>query len=277
MHQSHVINGSNHRPMALDLDMAKSSNAPLLVFCHGFKGFKDWGHFPLLASKFASSGISFARFNFSHNGTTIDRPEDFDDLEAFGNNNFSFEQFDLGLVIDFLEEQRSKGEISYGPLWVLGHSRGGACAILRAGQDERVHGLVTWASINRYGRYWDEQTMSKWKETGVNFVYNGRTKQNMPLYWQLYEDYYANESSLDVEAAVKRIEKPFLVIHGQKDEAVSVDSAKQMKEWNQNLSLFLVEEGNHTFSGKHPWTGTDLSEDMEKVFQTTLAFVNEQS
>ena len=37
----------------------------------------------------------FVKFNFSHNGTTLESPSDFKDLESFGNNNFSKELYDL--------------------------------------------------------------------------------------------------------------------------------------------------------------------------------------
>ena len=42
--------------------------SPVLVICHGFKGFKDWGMFPFAADVLASRGISVLRFNFSLNG-----------------------------------------------------------------------------------------------------------------------------------------------------------------------------------------------------------------
>ena len=37
-----------------------------------------------MAEAFAKAGYFFVKFNFSHNGTTIDDPDNFGDLEAFG-------------------------------------------------------------------------------------------------------------------------------------------------------------------------------------------------
>ena len=75
---------------------------PLVIFCHGFKGFKDFGCWDLVAKAFVEAGLAFVKFNFSYNGTTVDDPLNFGDLEAFGQNNFSIELDDLGAVIDFM-------------------------------------------------------------------------------------------------------------------------------------------------------------------------------
>ena len=39
---------------------------PLVILCHGFKGFKDWGCFPYLMEKIAAEGNYAVSFNFSY-------------------------------------------------------------------------------------------------------------------------------------------------------------------------------------------------------------------
>src|SRR4030065_1665260 len=75
---------------------------PIVIFCHGYKGFKDWGAWNLAAETFADNNLFFVKFNFSHNGGTLEKPKDFPDLEAFGNNNFIKELDDLEDVIDWV-------------------------------------------------------------------------------------------------------------------------------------------------------------------------------
>ena len=41
---------------------------PVVVCCHGFKGFKDWGCWPSVAIKIAEAGFAVITFNFSRNG-----------------------------------------------------------------------------------------------------------------------------------------------------------------------------------------------------------------
>ena len=39
---------------------------PLVIFCHGYKGYKDWGAWNLMAEKFAENGFFFkANFELS--------------------------------------------------------------------------------------------------------------------------------------------------------------------------------------------------------------------
>ena len=87
--QNIQIKGKHGLPILLDLNYIQTNTEkPLVVFCHGYKGFKDWGPWNLVAKNFADAGFVFAKFNFSHNGGTVEQPIDFPDLEAFGQNNF---------------------------------------------------------------------------------------------------------------------------------------------------------------------------------------------
>ena len=114
------------------------------------------------------------------------------DLEAFGHNNFSIELDDLGAVIEYVSGAgfEAKEEIDLHQLYLLGHSRGGGVVLLKAAEDKRVKKAVTWASVNEFGKFWSEEVMAHWKEIGVMYIENSRTKQTMPLYYQLYENYF---------------------------------------------------------------------------------------
>jgi uncharacterized protein len=98
-----LIAGSGGRQMALDLCYENTdSPKPVVIYAHGFNGFKDWGNFDLIAARFAAAGFVFIKFNFSHNGTTPAQPSDFTDLEAFGQNNYTIELHDLNAVVDWV-------------------------------------------------------------------------------------------------------------------------------------------------------------------------------
>ena len=81
-----VILKSTHGERSMLGDIRyKSTNElkPIILFVHGFKGFKDWGHFNLIADWFAENGFIYVKFNLSHNGTNPENPNDFVDLNAF--------------------------------------------------------------------------------------------------------------------------------------------------------------------------------------------------
>src|SRR6187402_3181476 len=78
------------RPILTDIFFEEGGGPkPVLIYAHGFNGFKDWGNFDLLAQQFAAAGFVLIKFNFSHNGTTPEAPEDFVDLESYAENNYS--------------------------------------------------------------------------------------------------------------------------------------------------------------------------------------------
>ena len=105
-----IISGSDDKLISIDITYPNhyqytNDYKKIIIFSHGFKGFKDWGPFNEIAKYFASLDYIFVKFNFSHNGTSVDDALNFVDLDSFGNNNFSKELDDLGLVIDFVERK----------------------------------------------------------------------------------------------------------------------------------------------------------------------------
>ena len=84
-----VVKGAAERDMAVDVFYERGEQRPVVIYAHGFNGFKDWANFDLVAERFIAAGFTFIKFNFSHNGTTPANPEDFVDLDAFGKNNYS--------------------------------------------------------------------------------------------------------------------------------------------------------------------------------------------
>ena len=271
-----ILQSKHGRPFLADVYYRETRiQKPVVVFSHGFKGFKDWGAFDLVADTFAEAGFVFVKFSFSHNGTTIDHPVDFVDLEAFGNDNISIELDDLGVVIDWVcSEQFPVAEREYDKeqLFLCGHSRGGGISILKAREDARVKKLCTWGSVNEIGKYWKQEEMDKIKRDGVIFIPNLRTNQMMPIKWQMYEDYFANIDRLFITDAVKKLTVPFQIIHGAKDETVPVSSAREMHKWCKHSKLVIVETGNHNFGGKHPWDKNELPHDLQTVVTASIDF-----
>lgn len=270
-----VIKGSKEKPILLDL-FYKDSNTPkpVIVFVHGFKGFKDWGHFDLLAKHFAGNDFVFVKFNFSHNGTTLEKPTEFADLEAFGNNNYTIELNDLEKVLDWvLNNVDLSKETDPAKVYLVGHSRGGGISILKAAEDPRIKKIVTWASVSDFLNRNKKLTIDTWKEKGVVYTLNSRTKQQMPLYLQFYENLVANSERLNIIRAAKKNSIPFLIIHGTNDEAVSCKNAEELHRSARHSELFLIEGADHTFGAKHPFEGTLLPEHVNTAVLKTLSFL----
>lgn len=270
-----AIPGSKQKPVLLDIYYKNNGvQKPMVVFVHGFKGFKDWGHFDLVAKTFAEHDFVFVKFNFSHNGTTPNHPTEFGDLEAFGQNNYLMELNDLTLVLDFvttckpLDNNSDKNQMA-----LIGHSRGGGISILKAAEDPRIKKLCTWASVSNFVGRHKPSTIKEWQEKGVVYTMNMRTGQNMPLYYQFYQTIEQNKDRLDVLKAVQKLNIPFLIVHGTKDEAVSVKEAEELHQNYPSSDLLLIENANHVFGAKHPYTESVLPKDAEQVVMTSITFL----
>jgi len=274
------IQGLHDKPITIDVTFTQNNQPkPIVIFSHGFKGFKDWGHFNIVAEKFAEAGFVFVKFNFSHNGTTPENLTEFADLKAFGNNNFCKELDDLGSVIDWISNARGLDnpeglslEINIEKLFLLGHSRGGGITILKANEDDRVKKIVTWAAVCDFETRLPKD-VDKFKEEGVIFVLNARTNQQMPLYFQFVEDFLLNKQRLNIPEVVKNMKIPQLIVHGTEDESVPVEEAKRIKEWNTHAEILLIEEAGHTFGAKHPFTDALLPDHVCKVVDYTIDFL----
>ena len=96
-----VINSIRNKKITIDINFAKSKNKPLVIFSHGFKGFKDWGPFNFISNEFALSGLNFLKFNFSHNGISVNDLQNskidssFDNMQQFKFDNNDIKAFSI--------------------------------------------------------------------------------------------------------------------------------------------------------------------------------------
>ncbi len=271
-----IVEGKHNKPILVDVFYkADDSPKPTVIFCHGYKGFKDWGAWNIMAETFAKSGFCFIKFNFSHNGGTEEQPIDFLDLEAFGNNNYTKELDDLVAVIDWVcKNPNLKTNADSNNITLLGHSRGGGIVSIKAEEDSRVKNIISLAGVSNYkARFPSGHLLEQWKQEGVMFVENGRTKQQMPHYFQFYEGFVNNEERLTIKRAVTNLKIPHLIIHGDNDSSVFVEEAKTLHQWNPNSTLKIIEGANHVFGTSHPWEKKYLSNELQEVVDVSIAFL----
>jgi uncharacterized protein len=246
--------------------------APCVIFIHGFKGFKDWGFWQETAVSFADAGYFVLSFNFSHNGIGENLTE-FTELDKFAENTFSLEISELNEVVDAYKNNFF-GITENSKIGFLGHSRGGAVAILTAAKREDITAVTVWASVAKLDRYSLRQK-EKWRREGVFEVLNSRTKQVMRLNLTLLDDIEKNSAdTLNIERAVKNLKKPFLIAHGDQDLAVPVAEGKQLYDWSdKNISeLFIIKSAGHTFDISHPFNGRNQK--FNNLLEKTITFFN---
>lgn len=244
-------------------------NGNAIIFVHGFKGFKDWGFVPYLGNYFADKGFLTITFNFSHNGIGKNLSE-FTELDKFSKNTISREVRELNEITDALYDDffnlNFKGKVGY-----IGHSRGGAIAILNASKRTDISCVSLWASISHFNRYTQHQ-IEEWRKKGYLEVLNTRTKQIMKLDIALLNDIEKNADELNIKKAIENFKKPLLIVHGNQDMVVPVKEAQQLYEWSDkaHTEFFKIYGTGHTFDIVHPFNG--INEKFKKVLEITSKF-----
>jgi uncharacterized protein len=229
---------------------------PVVVVCHGFKGFMEWGFFPPMAELLANRGFTVARFNFSGAGM---RPGDerVTDPAAFRSNTFRREREELLAVLGAVGSEIAPGRADADRLGLLGHSRGGAAVLFAAAGEwrERLRALVTWASIGRLDRLGAEQ-MAEWRRRGELPVVNARTGQELAVGPQLLAEIEEGAADLDLTAAAGRRRAPWLIVHGDEDESVPVAEGRDLEgAAAPPRELLVIPGGGHTLGASHPFAG----------------------
>lgn len=274
--KNQLFQGANNRSSLYDV-IYQSSDAklPLILFCHGFKGFKDWGHFPLIARELAEAGFAVVKFNFSHNGVGLENTEEFTDLDAFSENNYLFELEDIDLLMQHLQNETSlQAIVNFKDISIIGHSRGGSIALLKASQDKRIKRVVSWAAVaDLEERLPSPEELEEWRKSGVRNILNGRTGQNMPMKYQFVEVLHDNAKMLNVERAVKRMKKPMLIVHGENDQSVTLEHGYALHIWNSSAEFETIETADHTFGGRHPFDLDDLPKESKQLVDKTIQFL----
>jgi pimeloyl-ACP methyl ester carboxylesterase len=118
-----------------------------------------------------------------------------------------------------------------------------------------------------------KEKIAVWKEKGVAYIYNGRTKQNMPMYYQFYENCIANRYRINIKRAVEGMQIPQLIIHGSDDPTVKIEEAKNLNKWNSKSQLHIISGANHVLGGFHPYDLDKFPTQLKEAIDVTIDFL----
>jgi fermentation-respiration switch protein FrsA (DUF1100 family) len=81
-----------------------------------------------------------------------------------------------------------------------------------------------------------------------------------------------SNNSLNIENALKNLNRPLLIVHGEQDLAVPIAEAEQLYNWSDKskTEFYKLYSTGHTFDIVHPFNGT--SEKFEKLLDKTTSF-----
>jgi len=254
---SGVTCGSADQPIAWDMHLP-TGREPLgfILVLHGFKGFKDWGFFPLLAEELADSGFAAIRMNSSHNGVGQGPDSvDFTRLDLFAQNRASYELADESTMIHAIQNGTIAPDVTAprDRIGLFGHSRGGP-SVLLAADNPAVKAIVTWASVQSTD--FSDQHRQEFLENGRIEILNGRTGQTMIVNRTALDDVTPLPPSLDVAERLASLETPLLLVHGENDTSVPLLHSESIREFGLGRpDIEVISGADHVMNCRHPFEG----------------------
>lgn len=242
-----TIPGSDDQPIYGNTHWPEGDAAGALICAHGFKGYKDYGFFPMLCRRAASRGLIAVRFNFSHSGMT-NRIETFEHPDLFEKDRWGRQVDDLKRVFD---DPRLPSKL---PRVVFGHSRGGVTSTLFAGNSapKSLAGLVTAAAPD-YACKMDGLVKDQLRAEGRLCSPSGRTGQDLYVGLDWLQEIENDPERYNPVLAAARATCPMLIMHGDADETVPVTCANKLHQAAAPRSdLAIIEAANHIFNSPNP-------------------------
>lgn len=256
---------------------APSEAAPVAcaLILHGFKGYKDYGFIPGMARELTKHNILTHRFNFATSGMT-------NDLSAFARPDlFARDTWD-GQVQDVRRVARSirEGELAGEglPLFLIGHSRGGATALLAAGlhaEELRLAGVITLNAVDRCCSMSDEQ-QREMLALGYAVTTSARTGQELRLSADWLREQLDHPQAHDVLLQAQHANCPICVVHAEADDAVPIQAGESIAR-AAKTALNRVDGADHVLNMPNPSTPeTPLSVQLLKALDLTTRFISKQ-
>jgi len=241
---------------------AEGTDLPVLILLNGFLLRRTWGFYPFLAERLAERGFVVATIDpgTSEEGTA---PEKATVGDLLG---------DLGSVVDAVvagdlpEMDRCMRE----GVGLVGHSVGGAVALLHARKDRRIRGIVTLAGFSTLERFGAEATEQLEREGFVEVAQPTGGLARLPK--TFLDDLERHRGNYCVEAAVRGLRIPVAFVHGEEDHVVGVTEGELLYHWSDKdrSRLIVFEKTGHTFGAVHPFRGTNP--DLERLLRILATF-----
>ncbi len=263
---------------------ASEKTAPIFLFLHGFKSFRNWGFIPYVCEKVAESGNISINLDFSHNGIISENPIHFD-VEEFAKNTVSQEIEDVDAFISLLnnpslwnEDLKNGLESWDGKIILCGHSRGAGVGIVTATKHILVERLILLAPVSDFNRY-TPRMINSWIDRGFMEFNDPSSGQKLKVDAEYIKDLLDNSNKYDLTKVMHVLDLPTLIIHGDNDLSTSLREGKELfenyqknKENKRNPCNFvIIKKANHLFNSFHPFK--ESNQYLDEVIDNIKDFI----
>ncbi len=236
------LSGVLHRPV----ERAKGS----VLLAHCFTCSKDIHTMTRLASALSDAGFAAFRFDFTGRGES---DGDFAKKTLSGN------------VSDVVRAATTLIEMGFGPCGLIGHSLGGAAAILAANKLKTVRSLVTIgapSNANHVRHLFADSEAELLRDGRAEVRIGGRT-------FDLEASFVHDLETHDVLEAVASLDRPYLVVHADDDTTVPITEAEALFAAAKGHKSFVrYPDGGHLFGDRQH--ADRMTSDVVDWFESTL-------
>jgi uncharacterized protein len=203
---------SDGQRLAGVLHLPDQNNPPCVIASHGLLSSKDSEKYIALGERLSEAGIAMLRFDVRGVGESEGRLED---------DTVSRRIMDLGAAIDFMLTRPGLGR----RVGLVGSSLGGYVSLFKAGMDKEIRALVVWATPFHL-----DDLGSKEQE------------EDYPL---PAEPFFKDLPRHRLRSILSRISH-CMVIHGDQDELVPLDQAREIFQGlNGPKEMHIIEGADH--------------------------------
>jgi uncharacterized protein len=235
VHQAKTLMASVHLPNQSYQN--KVRGYPVVIICHGFVGNRIGVNrlFVNTARELTTAGFGVVRFDYGGCG------------ESFGDYGSS----GLDVMVDetqaVIHAIANSSEIHASSIVLLGHSLGGATALVTANQDSRVSKLILWSPVLR--PYREIRTIVG-QEVLLQATVIGATDY---LGYRLQRRFFESLRKYHLIAEARQFLGDVLVLHGSNDEDIAPENASiYQKSFGTRSTgkcdVKLIKHADHTFS-----------------------------
>ncbi len=263
-----------------DLDLLGDTHTPgdtpkaCVILAHGFKGYKDYGFIPILAHDLCDAGMLVHRFNFSTSGMT-NEIETFARPDLFALDTWNRQVEDVVRVVQAVRDGELAGEGL--PIYLIGHSRGGATVLLaggRHGDDLDLAGVMTINAVDQCSRL-SEADQNEMLERGYSISPSARTKQDLRINSTWLSEQLEDPEAHDVLLQTSRLQCPACIVHSENDDAVDHSAGVAIANASGS-ELCTLNKGNHVLNMPNPSTiDQPRSEQLLKTTTQITRFIGQ--
>lgn len=216
--------GAQGHQLAARYERADEPEVGVALFAHCFSCTKDVFAASRIAAALSGRGISVLRFDFTGLGASEG---------DFANTNFSSNVGDLVAAADWLRRERSA------PVLLIGHSLGGAAAIMAAGAIPEVRAVATLGAPAEA-----EHVQAQFAEHIPEIETRGEAEVTLVgRPFRIKKDFLEDVRAARVLEAASQLKRALLVLHAPLDRTVGVENAARIFTAAKHPKSFVSLDG----------------------------------